>query len=437
MAKKTTTEQPAETAPVAIDELVPAVEVYKSVFLENRQRVDRALAAGKAIALMPGQPVLTAEQDAAALVFLQKCNTTLNGEKDGVNGQPPRKGVKTQRLESTRILDRAKEWAMVPENELIAEMSRIKALRDARATHLATEAAAAQKKIDDAKAYENYRNKIKAEMQASYMLKVSQRVNDLYNALKGMFDAATLQTVDKLAGQLNIKPSLKPEAFKEMLTVPYDTNIMSVEQFTELREKAYAYFDFNKVNDGYIKLANDTIQAWRDKIASKKAELENIAKGGEAAERAKAAAAATAAQEAADRQAQNDTTVLEIQQTAAAAEQQDNLQTEFNAQIQGQGIEAGGGKEVKIFRFAPSVEVEPLAFSQALSKVILNVMMNTETSDGKAIIFKKEGNDEHGRRLYVPAIQWWLDQLAKVAYANEKTIPGVVMEKKISTSTRG
>lgn len=432
--------QAAEAEPVAIDKLIPAVEVYKTTFALNSDRSAKAVAYGKTIALKPGEVILSETEDDKARVFLQRCKNTLEGEKEGVNGQQPREGIIETRKTSTRILDSAKAWAMQPEKELLAEMERIKRLRDERATFLFEEERKEQQEIARQKAYEMYRNKVKAEMNARYMLKVKEKLDQLYTAISGMFAAATLENVEKLTTQLNIKPGLKPEAFRAMLDVPYDQHIMSTDQYEELVNKAYAYFDFEKVNASYMEMANKIITDWRGKIDEKRMELQRIAKGGADAERAKQQAEANKAQAAADKAAEDQRALQEIQNKALATQQEEDLKTEFESQVREQSIEGTNGKKVKVFRFAPSVESDPHAFAKAMGTIMLNVLMNTETgmtaSAGMGAIFKKDKLDENGRRVYIDAVQHWLDKFSGVAYANNTTVAGVVMEEKISTSTR-
>jgi hypothetical protein len=407
------------------------LEIFKSVFAINRERVDRALAVSKTIQLKDGAEILDDAQDIFANDFLTKARITLEGSDK-------KKGVKEERLESTKVLDEAKAWAMGPEKELIAEMERVKRLRDIRANKKAAEAAEQQKEIEMQKAYEIYRSEVKSRMQKSYMEGVEKKLSDLQTAISNMFAAATLEkfTLEK---SLNIKPSLKESYFDDLLTVPFDQSIMTVEQFDELKAKAKEYFSFEKVNAVYIDLANKIIAEWKEKIPFKRVELEKIAKGGAEAEKAKQKAQSDQAQletkqksEAAQRQADIDKAANDLASGGA-------LEAEFKAQVQTQSIDEPAGRTITKYRIDPKIEADPMQLSTFIGKLILHVTMETEEGKRTFSIFKKTKTGEtkvnaDGQPEYIDGIQEWLDLMAKIKYTNTKLVPGLVEIKKISTT---
>lgn len=404
-----------------IEKLGPAIDIYKKTFAENRERVDRALAVGKKII-----SVQTEEEDQLANNYLAKANTTLSG-------------IKTRRLASTKILDDAKAWAMGPEKELAAEMERIRALRDERARKMQAEAEAKRKEIERQKAKEMHVGQVKAAMKQSVELGVAKRLQELEASISKAFDACTLEGVDTLAKRLKIKPSLKEEFFDGLLSVSFDSSLMTVEEFVDLKARAKAYFSFEKVNGEYIAMAEEIIEKWTKLIPAKRKELETLAKAqGEEAEKLKAKIEERRRAEEERRKEELAAQEAEIKRRAAEEEAEASLNAEFNAQVQAQEIETAGmpsgTRKVKRFRLDPATERDFVKLSTVIGKIVLNVLSEKE-NDG---IFKRTRDkaiklDADGRPEYVEGVQYWLDQIAKVPYMTEKTIPGLILEEKVST----
>lgn len=418
MEKDTTTNGAGVDPAAAIEKIGPAIDVYKKTFVENRERVDRALSVGKSITTVENEAL-----DLYANNYLSKARVTLET-------------VQKSRLASTKILDDAKAWAMIPEKELAAEMDRIKKLRDARAREIAAEAAEKAKEIELQKVYDTHRGEVKAKMKEGVELGVAGKLKDLENALAKLFNEVTLDKIAGLDRALSIKPSLKEEFFDKLLDVPFDQNIMSVDQFQDTKDKARAYFDFNKTNAAYIDLANKIISAWREKIPAKKLELERIAKAtGEEAERLRKNAEARKQSEEAERKAEQDRKEKAIQESAQEEARSSALTAEFDSHIKAQEIaEPEGTRKTKAFRLDPAVEADFVKLSSVIGKLVLHTALDKENFSG---IFKKTkaGDikiDEDGNPEYVDGIKYWLDQMKKVKYAGSQ-IPGIISTEKIST----
>lgn len=417
-----TTKPNAESAPsAAIEKLGPAIDVYKKTFAEIRERADRAILAGQSIVALPEEDETL---DLYANNFLAKCNVTLET-------------IKSARLSSTRILDEAKTWAMTPEKELEAEMDRIKKLRNERARKIAEAQAEQARAIEMQKAYDIHRGAVKAKMQESLQLGVSGRLKSLEDAIAKTFNECTLAKVGGLAQALNIKPSLKEEFFDKLLDVPFDQNIMSTDQFADAKAKGKIHFDFQKTNAVYIEMANKILAAWREKIPAKKLELERIAKAsGEEAINLKAKADRDKIDEEARRKQEQTRQEEAIKTSAKDEEAKATLTAEFESHKAAQDIaEQSGTRKTKTFRIDPAVEIDFVKLSGFLGKLVLHVSLDKENFTG---IFKrtKAGEiklDEDGNPEYVEGVQYWLDQMKKVKYANAQLIPGLISTEKIAT----
>lgn len=416
------------SASSAIEKLGPAIDVYKKTFAVNRESVDRALLVGKSISPLPEDA--TAEVSTAwdnyANNYLAKCNVTL--EK-----------VKGSRLASTKILDDAKAWAMEPEKELAAEMERIKKLRNDRARKIKEEADRQAQEIELQKAYDIHRGQVKAKMKESLELGIANKLKDLENALAKLFNECTLDKVSALGPYLDrVKPSLKEEFFDKLLDVPFDQNIMSVDQFADTKAKGKIHFDFTKTNAAYIEMATKTLNAWREKIPAKKTELERIAKAtGEEAAKLKERADRERANEEARRKEEQARQDREIKERAEEEARKSELTANFESQVKTQELtlDQEGTRKTKVFRLDPAVEADMVKLSSTIGKLILHVMLAKEETGG---IFKrtKSGDiklDEDGNPEYVEGVQYWLDQMKKVKYANAQLIPGIISTEKIST----
>lgn len=410
-----------ETSSSAIEKLGPAIDVYKKTFSENRERVDRALLIGKSITEVPPDEA----QDLYANNFLVKANVTLES-------------VKSSRLASTRILDDAKTWAMIPEKELEAEVERIKKLRNERARRIQESADEKAREIEMQKAYDIHRGQVKARMKEGLELGIAARLKALEDSVAKMFNEITLDKISALDPYLKgVKPSLKEDFFDKLLTVPFDQNIMSVDKFQDTKAAAKVHFDFAKTNAAYIDLATKTISKWAEKIPSKKLELERIAKAsGEEAAKLQAKAEQARKDEEARRQVEQQKQTDAIKEGAKDEEAKSTLTAMFDSQQKTQEIaELTGTRKTKSFRLDPAVEADFVKLSGFLAKLVLHVSLDKDNFTG---IFKrtKAGEiklDDQGNPEYVEGIQYWLDQIKKVKYANEQLIPGLISTEKLST----
>ena len=405
----------------AIEKLGPAIDVYKATFAENRERVDRALLIGKSITEIPPDEA----QDKYANNFLVKANVTLEN-------------VKSSRLASTRILDDAKSWAMIPEKELEAEVQRITKLRNARARWIQEEADQKAQEIEMQKTYDIHRGQVKAKMKESLELGIAARLKALEDSVAKMFNEITLDKIGALDPYLKgVKPSLKEDFFDKLLTVSFDQNIMSVEQFQGTKDAAKVHFDFAKTNAAYIDLATKTISKWAERIPAKKLELERIAKAsGEEAAKLNAKAEQARKDEEARRQVEQQKRTEEIKEGAKEEEAKSTLTAMFDSHEKAQEIaELTGTRKTKSFRIDPAVEADFVKLSGFLGKLVLHVSLDKENFTG---IFKKTKSGEikldgEGNPEYVEGLQYWLDQMKKVKYANSTLIPGLISTEKLGT----
>ena len=407
------------SASLAIEKLGPAIDVYKKTFAANRERVDRAILVTKAVtAVTDDEP-----SDLYANRLLVKCNTTLEQ-------------VKGSRLLSTKILDDAKAWAMEPEKELIAEMERIKKLRNDRAKRLKEKADQEAREIELQKVYDTHRGQVKARMKESLELGIASKLKDLENALAKLFNECTLEKVDGLGSYLDrVKPSLREDFFDKLLTVDFDQRIMSVDQFQDTKDKGKAHFNFEKTNAVYVETATKTIASWRERIPAKKSELERIAKAsGEEAARLKEKAERARLSEETKRKEEQALQEQRIKEQAEDDARKAALEAEFESQVKTQEIaEQEGTRKTKSFRLDAAVEVDMVKLSSTIGKLVLHVMLAKEETGG---IFKrtKAGEiklDSDGQPEYVEGVQYWLDQMKKIKYTD--MIPGIISTEKIST----
>lgn len=419
------TTKPAEQSS-AIEKLVPGVEHFKKVFAANRESVNRALLVTKKITEIPAEDETA---DTYANNLLVKCNATLDK-------------VKGDRLSATKILDDAKAWAMGPEKDLIAEMERIKKLRNDRANIIAEDKRRAEAAIEAEKQYKIYEGNIKSEMKASLEYGLAKRISDLEAFIADLFNKVDLKTLTKLEQTLSTtKPGLKEEFYNSVLSVPYDQNVMSDKQFGDLvaRAKSFDAWKFENVNSAYQKTANDVLQKWKDKLPQKKKELEKIAQGGEAAEKLKQQAVDRAKSEEAQRKAQEEARSKEIETKKNEESQQSALTAEFDSQIKTQQVaeqlDQDGTRKTKVYRIDPSVEINFVKLSALIGKLALN-MLTDEDFKSKGGIFKKDKSgavkkNDKGEPEYVDGIQFWLDKISALKYTPQ--IEGLVSSEKIST----
>jgi hypothetical protein len=406
-----------------IEKLLPGLDRYKAVFADNRERVDRALLVSKSIVAVPDEA-----QDKHAENFLVKARVTIDH-------------VSKKRLESTRILDEAKEWAMGPERELKAEMDRIKKLRDVRARGIADAANAQAKAIEMEKQYKIYEAEVKGAMQLNLQLSIAKKITELENAIADMFNKSTLITLPQVLKFMeSVKPNLKQEFYNSIFQVPYNQSIMPVAKYDDLVARAQGFqpWSYTTVNEQYTKLALETVKKWIDKVPSKKIELERIAKGGEDAERLKKEAAARAARD--EEQRKKDAAILGEKAKSEAQDQvqKATLSAEFQAQGQNQELEQAQATSVRKttrYRLNPAVEIDMMKLSTTIGKLVLHVALDRGQHPFKGIFkMDKNGvikNNEFGEHEYIDGIQYWLDEIAKLKYSG--MVDGLISTEKIST----
>lgn len=383
-----------------------------------KDSLDKAIAVAKTIL-----KVETEQDDEMANNFLAKGNVTITK-------------CTALRKEYTGILDAWKKGEMELEKDLTAEMDRIRALRNARATRLADENNKKRAEIEKQKSKDKEIARIKAEMVAAVDLGVATRINQGEQAIAKMFAEMTLENYEATVKKLDFKPQLKEELFRGFIAVDYDQNIIPYEEFKAIVDAAYKHFDYDRSNKAYVAAVLKVVTTWKAKLPAKRAELEAIAKAnGEQAERLR-----KEAQEKANKAAQDLRESMEVKEDAIKKKAQ-GLQSEavLNAEFEGQIAlqqiqDQTGTRGVISFRLANEDKImsTPVKLVEVMGRIMINVLADPEF---KGIFKRQTGGfpkrDEKGNAVYIDAIQEWLDLLAKVKPVAD--FDGVIMTEDQTT----
>lgn len=362
------------------------------------EKIQKAVSIGKMITVVD-----TDDQAKTANDYLVECNATI----------PVIEGL---RKEYTNIVDQWKKSEMAGETELKAEMDRVRKLLNDRANRENEANKIKQQAIELTKKKAIEVARVKQAMVDGVARGIAERLKSGEDAIAGMFEKATLETVDQLPTKLDgIKPKLKEDLFRSFLVIIHDVELISHTEWKDLSDKAYAHFDYPKCDQVYCKDVAAIIIRWKEKIPARKAELERISKASaDEAERLKTEATERAIAEAASRAALLETQDKAIQEKSSQKLSEATMDAEFRAQVGNQEIAPLEGVR-GVISYRLKDESKPVKIIEALSQVMVHVAADP----GFKGWYKRDAagipkRDEKGNPEYIPAIQAWLDLLAKV-----------------------
>lgn len=376
--------------------MVQIVKVNRPVIAE---KIAKAVEALRLITVIE-----TEEQDTFANNVLVKCNATL----------PVVEGL---RKEYTSLVDAWKKSEMADETLLKAEMERVRKLRDERANRIAQDIKEKQEAIKQKEAKDIEIARIKNEQVNNVLIGIANRIQEGERSIAKLFETMTLETIDKVAKQLDFTPKLKEEFFKGLLMVEYDDHLITYAEFKEIFDKAYVHFDYEKSNAAYSAAVLKVVAKWKALLPEKRKELEVIA-------------AASAEQKVKLEREAKDKAVKEAQErdTKAKAEEEairaksantfanETLDAQFKGQVASQEIEdQEGTRNLISYRLKDEAKLGALQIANLMSLVMINVLADPNF---KGIFKRDKGGmikrDDKGNGLYIDAVQDWLDLLAKV-----------------------
>lgn len=412
----------AEMDTVTATQLI-TIESVSQVVAKNKpvikEKIEKAITALTLI-----QVIDTDEQDQIANNTLAKCNATL----------PVVEGL---RKEYTSIIDDWKKSEMALEKSLIAEMDRVRALRNDRANREAKANQERQAEIDRKRVHDIEVARIKKEQVLAVELGIANRIAAGETKIAEMFNAATLEAMDALGKQLDgIKPKLKEDIFHGFLAVDYNPELVPYDEFKAIVDAAFIHFNYAKCDAAYVVAVNAIITKWKGQIPRRKAELERLAK-------ASTEEQARLKQEAADRaQSEGSKRSRELKEQEESALKKANeaqanqaLDAEFQAQIATQDIAPMDGvRNIVSYRLKDeaTLEAKPIKIVEVLGRVMVNILADP----GFKGIFKRDKSgivkrNAKGEAEYINAIQDWLDLLTKIKPAPE--FDGVVKIEDVVT----
>lgn len=341
--------------------------------------------------------------------------------------------LETLRKKYSRPLDAWMSEQISIENQLKAEAERIRKYRNDYANDLDKQAKAKQKLIDDKKKFDQHEADVKGRLKISVEVSVSKRLVALESAVSEILNRMTLESVESEKQKLNIKPVLKKEFFDSLFVVEYDKTIFTPEQFKALQDRAKGYWTYERINEEYVKKANEIIQKWVDQVPFRVKELEKIAAGDATA---KAAADKRIEDDQKELRANATKQEQQIVTSAQAQVQDESLRADFAAQVQTQDIETVRAQTRRKYRIDTTKDSNLMEVSAIVSKMIINLIAE---NDFKSIYkMDKEGKvklDADGDVVYVDGVQYWLDQMAKISIPVK--IPGLVCtEYKVTKATK-
>jgi hypothetical protein len=405
-----------------LERIVPGVEHYRSIFNANRERADKILAITKKITAIPEEDE-TLDKYANDLV---------------AKGSKAHKEIEAARKGATKILDEAHAWAMGPEKELLAELERLKKLRNIRANNIETKRKADLARIEAEKEKGIYIGTIKSEIKSKVNLVIAEKIIQTEKSIVEMFNKVQLENFHQLENQLNTtKPQLKRELWETMFTVTFDQNKLSVDEFGKIQDAARGAYTYDYVNNAYIETANKVLAKWREQLPFRKKELEKIASGDQNAVK-QAEQRANANNKAVEEESRKRTEKIETEKKEDVAKV--SLEAEFKANQDGANLneqQQENTRTKRIYRLSPETEVDMMKLSTVIGKAIIHMMVQKEFKDGGGIFKlnkdKSIKKDDAGNPVYIDGVQDWLDALASLPYTAE--IPGIVItEQKVAVN---
>lgn len=280
--------------------------------------------------------------------------------------------------------------------------------------------------------------RIKTEMKKSLHLGIEKRVANGEEKIAEIFGTITLENIDEAPDYFSFKPLLKEEIFLSFLDVPYNKQLVTVEEYADLKARAAAFFDYKKVNVEYVAEVEPILVKWKSKIPARKIELQQIAKASsEEADQLIKDAADREAREAKERQDNLTAATSEIEKSATIEVNKAALDGEFEAQVQSQGIEAPGqSRKTYRYRFAEEdlIFKYPARMVEIISAAMMHVVLELPSKGENALYLgpckrSRAGMPERDDQglVYLEAIDYWLKLLAKVDPRPD--IPGLKLEE--------
>jgi hypothetical protein len=312
---------------------------------------------------------------------------------------------------------------IIGENEVKAELDRVRGLRNAYAKKQADERKKEQDEIDKKKRFTEAEAVVKSRMKMSLETGITKKIADLEAYLADVFNKATLENVGAIKPMLEkIKFGLKEDYYTGLLDVTYSDTVLTEDDFKALKKRALDYWKFEDKNKVYVEAANETRAAWIAKLPARKKELEEIAKGGEKAAKIKADAEHRATQEAELRKREQEEQAKKIALQGQSIAQEGTINAEFNAQVAAQSIAApaSGTRTKKLYLIDATIEGEVTKVVKVLASLMLNVLTEPNPKlEGKMTIWKRDKSGqvifrEDGVPEYIEGVQYWLDEAAKI-----------------------
>lgn len=400
------------------DQSLEKFQTISEIVAKNKpiiaEKIQKAVSIGKMITIVD-----TDDQAKTANDYLVKCNATI----------PVIEGL---RKEYTSLVDQWKKSEMAGETELKAEMDRVRKLLNDRANRENEANKIKQQAIELTKKKAIEVARVKQAMVDGVARGIAERLKSGEDAIAGMFEKATLETVDQLPAKLDgIKPKLKEDLFDGFLNVTFDKELIGDSEFLEIFKKARAHFDYPKCDQVYCKDVAAIIVRWKEKIPARKTELERISKASAAeAERLKSEAGERAIAEAASRAALLETQDKAIQEKSSQKISEATMDAEFRAQVGNQEIAPLEGVR-GVISYRLKDESNAVKVVEALSQVMIHVAADP----GFKGWYKRDASgipkrDDKGNPEYITPIQSWLDLLAKVKPAPD--VHGLVKFEDVS-----
>lgn len=422
-------ENNTQVSPVdtVVEKLSTAVAIAKIKFPVIQKRCEAAV-----LALSKFQEIKDDATDALAEKVLVKAREIYEESK-------------AARMEFTGPMDDFKEIAMAPEKQINtdakapnSQYNRVRDLRNAFAQWKLENAAAEQKKIDDKRKHDEELNRIKIEFDRKAYGVVTDIVLNIDNIMEAFFKATTYETFEKRAEILKSQqPKLKQEDYDKIFTIPFNNQLITIDEFAAAQVEARSLFPYEKVNQDYVDRAKPKLQQWVEKLPAKQKalqELKDLADKQASEKELVEAKRKQEEKEAADAlllkqqsQAAAEEAIAAKNETLVTQEQEMNTQVMFAAQIATQSLSAPEGKVKKEATIISQEEDLVVTISELFYKVFIHPKYSGIVKRDKGGALKY---DDSGRPVY----EDWLEKLLDF-YANncEPTIKGISLKDKIST----
>lgn len=359
-------------------------------------------------------PQMTTARDKAVAAMKGITQITSDEELEAVNGllvkvRTTHSKVQALRKPITEIFDELKKHLMAPEADLDQdkpnEVARLRGLISKYNQQKIDAKKAAEAEAAKIKEKENHKVDIATRIKKNLADMIINRVKEVHVGSSDFWKKATLETFDGMEKTfMTFRIALKTETFNKCFDVPFNSNLLTKEEFEALLVEVGAQETYLKWDQSHTDAVTPVVNEWRGKISQIKADLIALKSASDESSRAKIA------EEQAQKSAQEDQ--RRQQQIANMQHASDNIiqqsadigkmHNEFREQAMVQTVEDAGPVKL-ILKFKDEKPV------QALVEIIYHCFKHEKFP---SIVKKnKDGSDkldENGFPIYTEGIDFFV-----------------------------